>query len=44
MADNVIAFPRRAANDNELGPLPVKSQRLVDPALLSRIAEHRRAA
>jgi len=44
MADNVIAFPRRAANDNELVPPPVKLQRLVEPAVLSRVVELRRAA
>ncbi|UPT53054.1 hypothetical protein [Synechococcus phage Yong-M3-232] len=44
MADNIIAFPRRAANDNELVPPPVKMQRLTKPAVLSRVIELRRAA
>ena len=44
MATNVIQFPRRAANDNELAPFPATDQRLAAPAQLYRVLDLRRAA
>lgn len=44
MATNVIQFPRRAANDNELAPFPATDQGLDRPARLYRVLDARRAA